>query len=301
MPSQTSWKNRVEIFLKLFIVIDAIVLVLIFLNTQFDLHVIPAPGKKLNNPLGALLAAVFLLGVLNRDFRDTWTGRLKTSLLESPNRYYFFGILLALEVILETMWFFYPEDFHWNLNAEQGYGTHFSTVQLFILGVFVLIVAWETHPHTGDEKYRKPWYLVACLFLYLALDDGLGIHENFIKWSQSIDPDGTVFHFIHEWLWFYGPFILIAVALLIRFFFTQFKRYPDVMAIMFVALSFWVSVILLEGLAKNVVDPLGLSQGRFLIAVEEGSEMLGATLFLFGFSRYLRKVRAEDRLKRPEA
>ena len=59
---------------------------------------------------------------------------------------------------------------------------------------------------------------------------------------------------------------------------------------MFVALTFWVSVLLLEGLAKSIVDPMGLDYGRLLIGIEEGSEMFGATLFMLGFSMHLKNI-----------
>ena len=298
VPQSSAWKTTFDKFLRVFIAVDAAVLVLIFLQNQFGVTFLPALGKKLNNPLAALLIALFCLGAVNREFRETWTGRLRAVLLHSPERFYVFGVLFSIEAILQAMWFLFPENFHWNLNAEQGYGTHFSMIQLFLLGVFVLIVAREV---TSPEKEKAwPWYLVAGLYFYLALDDGVGIHENFIKWSQDVDPGGVAFHFIHEWLWFYGPFILVAVAFLVRFFFNQFKQDPDVMTVMFVALTFWVSVILLEGLAKNVVDPKGLEYGRLLIGAEEGSEMIGATLFLYGFSRYLRKVRARSAAQQRE-
>jgi len=60
-----------------------------------------------------------------------------------------------------------------------------------------------------------------------------------------------------------------------------------------VALAFWVSVILLEGLAKSIVDPMGLDYGRLLIGIEEGSEMFGATLFMLGFSKHLKNLAEE--------
>ena len=59
---------------------------------------------------------------------------------------------------------------------------------------------------------------------------------------------------------------------------------------LYVALTFWILVILLEGLAKSIVDPMGLDYGRLLIGIEEGSEMFGATLFMLGFSMHLKNI-----------
>lgn len=291
MPSLTPRQNLASLFLRLFIAVDLAVLLVIFLHSQFQVSFpFPAPGTKLNNPLAALLAALFLLGVANPPFRRRWMDRLQEWVTQVPLRYYLFGFLVALQAGLQIMWFRYPENFHWNLNAEQGYGTHFSTLQLFILGLVVLITAGKDTEAASASHRRWAWYLVASLYFYLALDDCVAIHENFIKWFSNFAPGVSLFHSIHEWLWFYAPFILAIVAYLVWFFIQRFRNKPVLIFIMFLGLVLWVSVILLEGLAKNVVDPKGLEYGRLLISFEEGAEMAGATLFLFGFSEYLRKI-----------
>ena len=70
----------------------------------------------------------------------------------------------------------------------------------------------------------------------------------------------------------------------------KFFYSPGIIVLMFVALMFWISVLLLEGLAKNIVDPVGVDYGRLLIGLEEGSEMFGATLFMLGFSKHLKNL-----------
>ena len=135
--------------------------------------------------------------------------------------------------------------------------------------------------------------MVAGVYFYIGLDDCVGIHENFILWTRRRIPEATVFHFIHEWLWFYAPLILAVVIFLSRFFLKKFRYSWGILITMFVALAFWVSVILLEGLAKSIVDPMGLDYGRLLIGIEEGSEMFGATLFMLGFSKHLKNLAEE--------
>ena len=286
------WKKNIELFLRAFIVLDGLVMLVIFLNTQFGIEFpFPMPGRKLNNPLAFLLIALFLIGYLNPVFREQWLGRLKAGILENPSRLYIFGGLVLIEIFLQVMWNLYPEDFHWNLNAEQGYGTHFSTIQLYILGMFVLIIGMEKHEKEGLLKKVWPWYLVAGMYFFIGLDDCVAIHENFIKWSQQVAPGADAFHFIHEWLWFYGPFMLAAAAFLMRFFWVEFRQNKAVLCIMFLALMMWLGVLVMEGIAKNLIDPYSLEGSRIGIAVEEGLEMFGATLFLFGFSMFYRTNR----------
>ncbi len=268
---------------------DLVILFLLFLNGHFEIP-FPLPGKKLNNPLALLLILLFLRGMLNPQFRNHQLEKLEKLLTTYPDRIYFFVFLFTIEIGLQIMWFAYPLDFLWNLNAEQGYGTQFSVIQLYLLGLVVMMTAWADCGTDAEWKEKLPWYLVASVYFYIGLDDCVGIHENLIFWSQNIIPESTTFHFIHEWLWFYGPVALVVVIFLSRFFLKKFLYSPGIIVTMFVALMFWISVLLLEGLAKNIVDPLGVDYGRILIGIEEGSEMIGATLFMLGFSKHLKNI-----------
>ena len=271
--------------------VDLAVLLVIFLSSQFGVSFpFPLPGRRLNNPLALLLILFSIRGMLNVPFRERYLGTLSKLLTCTPHRFYFFSFLIAAQCALQVMWFTYPENFHWNLNAEQGYGTHFAAIQLYILGLVVLITTWADCGKEAEWKEKLPWYLVAGVYFYIGLDDCIGIHENFILWARLEIPEATVFHFIHEWLWFYAPIILVVIIFLSRFFLKKFRYSWGILITMFVALTFWVSVILLEGLAKSIVDPMGLDYGRLLIGIEEGSEMFGATLFMLGFSIHLKNI-----------
>jgi len=291
LPLTKQTKQQLDKVIQGLIAVDLVILLLIFLSSQFGVSFpFPVPGRKLNNPVALLLLLFSIRGFLNTEFRNRHIATLIKWFTHTPHRYYVFSFLIVIELGLQIMWFAYPENFHWNLNAEQGYGTHFSAIQLYILGLVVLITASIDCGKEADWKKKLPWYLVASVYFYIGLDDCVGIHENFIFWSGSIIPESTIFHFIHEWLWFYIPIILVVVVFLSQFFLKKFLYSPRIIITMFVALSFWISVILLEGLAKNIVDPMGLDYGRLLIGFEEGSEMIGATLFMLGFSKHLKNI-----------
>ncbi|MDA8561027.1 hypothetical protein N9L33_04400 [Nitrospinae bacterium] len=270
---------------------NLVVILLIFLKGQFDVPFpLPLLGKKLNNPLALLLLLFSIRVLLNVPFRNHYLGTLKKLLTATPHRIYFFSFLIIIEIELQIMWLCYPDNFLWNLNAEQGYGTHFSVIQLYLLGLTVLMTAWAEFGKNSAWKEKLPWYLVSSVYFFIALDDCVGIHENLIFWGRNLIPESTTFHFIHEWLWFYGPVALVVVVFLSRFFLMKFFYSPGIIVLMFVALMFWISVLLLEGLAKNIVDPMGVDYGRLLIGLEEGSEMFGATLFMLGFSKHLKNL-----------
>jgi len=277
LPLTESTKHKLDTLIQIIIGVDLAVLLVIFLSSQFGISFpFPVPGKRLNNPLVLLLILFSVRGMLNAPFRERYLGTLNKLLTHTPHRYYFFAFLIVVQSALQIMWFTYPEDFHWNLNAEQSYGTHFASIQLYILGLLVMMTAWADYGKEASWKEKLPWYLVASVYFYIGLDDCVGIHENF--------------HFIHEWLWFYAPIILVVIIFLSRFFLKKFRYSLGILATMFVALTFWISVLVLEGLAKNIVDPMGLDYGRLLIGIEEGLEMLGATLFMLGFSKHLKNI-----------
>ena len=291
MPLTESTKHKLDTLVQFIIGVDLAVLLVIFLSSQFGISFpFPLPGRRLNNPLALLLILFSIRGMLNVPFRERYLGTLSKLLTCTPHRFYFFSFLIAAQCALQVMWFTYPENFHWNLNAEQGYGTHFAAIQLYILGLVVLITTWADCGKEAEWKEKLPWYLVAGVYFYIGLDDCIGIHENFIVWTRRLIPEATVFHFIHEWLWFYAPIILVVIIFLSRFFLKKFRYSWGILITMFVALTFWVSVLLLEGLAKSIVDPMGLDYGRLLIGIEEGSEMFGATLFMLGFSIHLKNI-----------
>jgi len=76
-----------------------------------------------------------------------------------------------------------------------------------------------------------------------------------------------------------------------RFFYS-----PKILGTMFVALTLWIGVLVLEGLAKTVVeDTQRYDYVRLLIGIEEGFEMLGATLFIIGFSKHLKNLQEKSR------
>jgi hypothetical protein len=291
LPLTQQTKNTLDTLIQWIIRVDLIVILLLFLKGQFDVPFpFPLPGKKLNNPLALLLLLFSIRAMLNVPFRNHHLGTFKKLLTVTRHRIYFFAFLIIVEIELQVMWLAYPQNFLWNLNAEQGYGTHFSAIQLFLLGLTVLMTSFADCGKDATWKEKLPWYLVASVYFFIGLDDCVGIHENLIFWGRNLMPESTTFHFIHEWLWFYGPVALVVVIFLSRFFLMKFLYSPEIIMLMFVALMLWVSVLLLEGLAKNIIDPMGIDYGRLLIGLEEGSEMFGATLFMLGFSKHLKNL-----------
>ena len=290
--------KKLDLIFKLLIGVDLIAMLIIFIHARvWPEFPFPHVGTKLNNPFMFFIILLILRGWVNSDFRGKQLSLIKKVATEEPLRFYFFSILLMMQVGLEIMWFRHPWDFFWNLNAEKGYGTLFATAQLFVLGMVVLITAREDYGEGAPWSEKLPWFMVASVYFFIGLDDCVGIHENFIAIGGKLALDSVAFHFIHEWLWFYGPVAVVVVIFFARFFLQRFSYSPKIMGTMFIALTLWIGVLVLEGLSKKVVDPLSYDYTRILIGIEEGFEMLGATLFIIGFSKHLKNLQDKSHPK----
>lgn len=276
--------------LKLIIIVDLAILLINYLHNYLDIEWIPwSPGRRLNNPLAALLIAIFLLGWVNPDIKKRSFEFFKTLITEIPRSYYFFGSLILLQIFLEAMHLASPAKSVWDLNVEKGYATYFSTLQLYFLGLSVFIIADEKRKDQNLIPKLYEWNLVAGLFMYLALDECIGIHDKVNVEAINYLPHWEGADSIFMWLWVFAPMILASIIFLIRFFFRASKNNSKVRLIFLAGLSSWVSALILEGIARTSSFPRHL-----LIAMEEGVEMLGATLLLFGFGIYLKNINSEN-------
>ncbi len=277
-------KPKLEIFLKFFIVVDLIILLLNFLNNYVDVDWIStSPGRRLNNPLAALLTAFFLLGWVNPKIKKRSFDYLKTLITEVPRRYYFFGLLILIQLFFEGMHLTSPSKSYWDLNIEKGYATYFSTVQLYILALAVLIIADEKRNDLNPIPKVYEWNLVVCLFIYLALDECIGIHDRVNVEAYKYLPNWEGRNSVFLWLWVFAPMILASIIFLMRFFIRASKNNAKVKLTFLTGLSAWVAALVFEAIAGISSFPRYL-----LIAMEEGLEMLGASLLLLGFGIYLK-------------
>lgn len=272
--------------MKLIIIADLVILLLNFLNNYVDVDwVSVSPGRRLNNPLAGLLVALFLLGWVNPKIKKTSFEFLRTLITEIPRGYYFFGLLILVQIFLEGMHLTFPAKSYWDLNIEKGYATFFSTIQLYILGLAVLTISNERMNDLNPIPKFYEWNLVAFLFMYLSLDECIGIHDKVNVEAINFLPHWEGLDSVFLWLWVYAPMILAAVIFLMRFFIRASKNNPKVRLAFLAGLSSWVAALVLEGIARSSSFPRYL-----LIAIEEGAEMVGTTLLLLGFAIYLKNI-----------
>ncbi len=261
----------------------ALALVVIVLRHYLGLEFIPyAPGRKLNNPLAGLLVSLLLLAAVNPTRRDHWTAGLWRAFV-SPLWPWAMAALIALEGFLLHIHLGTHNHPLWDLDFERGVGTYLSTLLLFALAWAAFGVREFNQAMT--EADRRGWTVIAALFLYLSMDECIGVHDEIGDWATGLFQNSPAFHWMHEWLWFYAPFIALASGFLLVFFWRATGGRARFWV--FAGLFMWFAAIAFEATNRADYIPWKLSVG-----LEETAEMLGSTLLLIGLASHMGGLRS---------
>jgi hypothetical protein len=136
------------------------------------------------------------------------------------------------------------------------------------------------------------------LFLVLSLEESVGIHER-VSSNTDLVPvldrllggaapavrDLLGHGYRYSWIAFYAPVIIFSIALLLYFVITHFRRHERVRRIMSAGVAAFGLVILAEAASKSQDENATVVNG--LMIVEEALELVGASLFAYGFLTYL--------------
>jgi hypothetical protein len=195
-----------------------------------------------------------------------------------------------------------------NLDAEQNVPTWFSTVQLAAVALLCIACsAIENRLTTRRLADRLGWLTLAGLFVVLSVEESVGLHERVSSDTNLVPVLNRVFGgeaplvrnvfghgYRYSWVVFYAPLILLAVIFLLRFATRHFRPQPHVRGALLTGTCLFILVIIAEALSKSQDEHPRLL--NMLMIGEEFTEMLGATVFAFGFLMYLELL--ADRLLR---
>ena len=165
-----------------------------------------------------------------------------------------------------------------HLHREFNIPTWFSSMIMYFLALISLIngyLAREIHNVSTVSRYTIPWGFLTVFFLYVSVDEVVGIHEgmgshlaSFINVPSNVAP----------WLFFFViPIVGILVSFIV-FFIQIFKENRRLLILSVIGIAFWVVALTAEFLGYNISG-----KERVLMILEEGSEMLGAYLILLSF------------------
>jgi len=182
-----------------------------------------------------------------------------------------------------------------DLDLENNIPTYFATAQVFLAALLMVEI------HVIERKYFKSiipgtwvWLVLAAAFAYLAIDDVAAIHEYVLRHTtRDLLPPDSLWISLMPWQIIFGPLFALIAALLITIMLTRFIKDRTLLRLAGAALGCWIFAVLMEGLAK----PVFMAQGWYnaSVVIEEGLELVGGTLFVLAFAKYVAALKADFR------
>jgi len=213
--------------------------------------------------------------------------------------------LLIMDGVLGILYLVFNGHPKWgtffNLAAENNLPTWYSSFQFFLAGLSAFYCMAVVKPAQSASHWI--WGAIGVLMLFLSVDETMEIHETLIDGVMS-GPAGEnlraffgVTQETDSLLWtvvFAPPMILIGVGLML-FYYSSFKKFPQIFAWSLVALCSLALAAGLEYVEARVLTDANenaMNQYFLLTLIEEMAEFFAATLLVwihFSYGWYLQK------------
>ncbi len=207
--------------------------------------------------------------------------------------------LLSITLMLIVLHFAVPDEIFWgrfNLDNEIGMGAWFTQMLLFSAGALAFVNAQVEHKKHSHLTFG--WFFSGLVLIYLSLDEGTAIHE------MTAGPirdffDITSGPLIFAWI---IPALVIVVCVGIALAKFAFKLPAKIRLILILA-----AVVYLGGAAGfEVLSGTYWSENNFVFdetyraynALEEGFEMTGVIIAIFGILSYSERVPSRSTTKK---
>ena len=208
----------------------------------------------------------------------------------------FLGAVAVIQAGFVVLNVLYPDWVFVDLDEEYNLPTYFQAALLVtasVLAACALFTEAAALTRAGQRRFWPllSWAGVSALFLGMALDESLVIHERFNgeaarAWFRSTSPvQGTV-----VWLVILGPAVVCAMAWLLGWVLTRGRISPTFARFGLTAIGLWLAALVFEGTAKSVFIPVGLY--RLEVALEESGEALAPAIMGVAIWVYIVTVRA---------
>ena len=168
-----------------------------------------------------------------------------------------------------------------NFDLEANIPALFSTL-LLMAASFLLLFIYKTRP--SKTNY---WLFLSLLFTFLAIDEGVQIHEKFNQLKPEIEVlKDTNLRYV--WVFPYSILLIVLFIFLKKFIFSLPRRTYKLMiisAVIFVGGA--VGVEMIHDFFKVQYGGNENMYLEFLICLEEVGEMTGTTIFIFALLDYI--------------
>lgn len=195
--------------------------------------------------------------------------------------------LICAEIILVSIyfidfWLAAPIErihFWFDLDSEVSIPTWFSTIQLFMIGLIPLMVAYNTKMTPPPSK--KGLTIFGLGFIYLSMDEGSSIHER-LTYEFYNNPLVPYFHGTHGiWIVVYGAIGIIVLLFLFKDIWAVCKTFKKEALIFIIGM-----IIFLAGTGGSetitffFIDKTNPITYALEVCLEEFTEMVGASTLL---------------------
>ena len=200
------------------------------------------------------------------------------------------GVLTYLNVLGLIFWFEYDGHFYtffeyFDVGEEQNVPTLYSAIALTLAAT--LLATNARHSWEKSDGQHRYWAGLALIFLFLAFDEGIKIHE---QMSNVMERWITPTEYLY-WLWVipYGFAVLVLAAVYLRFLvrLSRTIQYHFILA----ALLFLGGAIGMDMLQGREADLMIGSDATILYCVlyslEEFLEMIGVAVFIYALLKNL--------------
>ncbi len=161
---------------------------------------------------------------------------------------------------------------------------------LGLLGCALLLACIAASKRRARDEFARHWTLLSLVFVLLALDEAIMIHEMASRPLQELFNSSGIFYL--AWVLPASLFVLLFGIANLKFLAHLEPRERKLF--LAAGIIFLAGAIGLEMLASSILaDPVHEAQGiaslghTFVQSVEEALEMLGVALFLFGLLEYI--------------
>lgn len=189
--------------------------------------------------------------------------------------YNLFKYLVGFDIALLMAHFFWSKQWWFlNLDYERNLPSIYSGVKLFGVAAMAFVV-FLLRPKIG----RWWWLIFSLFFIELGVDEIASIHENITYFLVKVIDFPDIFRTpTYNWLLIFSPAIVGAIIFVLLFIYKN-KEYGSRLGLyLATALLFFVGAIGSEALSAVIKAK---SIRFWLIFIEEGLEMVGATIFLY--------------------
>lgn len=176
--------------------------------------------------------------------------------------------------------------YYFTFNGESNVPAFFSSVMLLAASGLLFLIHRQ-HKLSAMESYTRHWFILGCIFLFMAIDENTQVHErvaDFVRPRLATDLSGML-----HWAWVvpYSVLTLAVVAYFLRFV-LRLPTYTRKLILLSGAL-FVTGALGLEFFEGYLYKRYGIDHlyNRILYCLEELLEMTGVALFIYTLLDYL--------------